>query len=176
LGKTSGRGHKGDKSRTGGGPRTYFEGGQTNFYKRMRKFGFRNGKFKKDITIVNLGRIQAWIDRGRIDSNKLITLKTLKEVGLIKRVKDGVKLLADGKEVFASTINIEVNLTSKEARKVVEEKGGKVTTVYMTTLGLRTFLRNEVKDIKIDFAGAPPALAHKYDVPKYNLKHLISSV
>ena len=139
----------------------------------MRKFGFRNGRFRKEFELVNLASVQSWIDRGRLDPNKLITLRTLKEVGLIKKARDGVKLLAEGKHLFASKIHIEVNQVSAEARKVVEEKGGKVTTVYMTPLGLRTFLRNEPKNIKIEFAGAPPSLAGKYDVPKYSVQHLL---
>jgi large subunit ribosomal protein L15 len=78
LGKTSGRGHKGDKARTGGGARTYFEGGQTNFFKRLRKFGFNNGKFRKTFEPLNLNKLQVWIDTGRIDPNKKITMKVRK--------------------------------------------------------------------------------------------------
>ena len=169
LGKTSGRGHKGDKARTGGGPRTYFEGGQTNFFKRLRKFGFNNGKFRKVYEVVNLNKLQVWIDSGRIDPNQKITMKTMKESGLVRRIKQGVKLLADGKSFFNTKIQIEVTAVSGEARKSIENCGGNIKTVYFSPLGLRTFLKNEPQDIKIDFAAAPPSIQHRYDIPKYKI-------
>jgi hypothetical protein len=93
----------------------------------------------------------------------------MRDAGLFTKIKHGVKLLAEGKDRFKTKIDIEVTAVSKEARRVVEECGGKVNTVYFSALGLRTFLKNDPKDIKIDFARAPPYLQHRYDIPKYSL-------
>ena len=101
---------------------------------------------------VNLDRIQEAIDRGDIDPNLPITMKTLKDVRIIKQIKDGVKLLArvpsafdsanwtKGKEKLAQPITIYVSRASKEAIHCIEEKGGKVTTVYYNRLGMKYFL------------------------------------
>ena len=94
LGKTSGRGVKGQKARTGVAIKG-FEGGQMPLHRRLPKRGFNN-IFAKKYNELNLGRIQAAVDSGRLDGKKPITIDALKDAGLIRRAKDGVRLLGHG--------------------------------------------------------------------------------
>jgi large subunit ribosomal protein L15 len=95
LGKTCGRGHKGQKARSGNGkPRLGFEGGQTPLHKLAPKRGFTN-VHQYDLKPIRLNRIQHWINMGRLDPTKPITMKELIDSKCIHRMKDGVKLLAD---------------------------------------------------------------------------------
>ena len=98
-GKTCGRGHKGQKARSGGSIHPTFEGGQTKFYKLFPKRGFKNTRHETLMNGVNLGTIQTYIDMQRLDPEKPITVTALKDAGLFKpsAVKHGVKLLASGK-------------------------------------------------------------------------------
>jgi len=122
LGKTSGRGQKGQKSRTGVAIRG-FEGGQMPIYRRLPKRGFKN-IFRKDFRAVNVGRIQDAIDAKRIDAGKTIDAAALIAAGLIKTPRDGVRLLAKGE--LSAKITIEVAGASKAAVAAVEKAGGKV--------------------------------------------------
>ncbi|MDW7674583.1 MAG: 50S ribosomal protein L15 [Bacillota bacterium] len=117
LGKTSGRGHKGQKSRSGGGVRPGFEGGQMPLQQRVPKRGFTN-IFKKEIVVVNI------IDLDRFAEGAEVNPETLKEVGLIKSVKDGVKIL--GKGEIAKPLTVRVHAISKSAAEKIEAAGGKV--------------------------------------------------
>lgn len=121
-GGTSGRGHKGQKSRSGVSL-LGFEGGQMPIYRRLPKRGFKN-IFAKRYDIVNLGQLQAAIERGRLDSKKPITLPILREAGLAGRARDGVRLLAKGE--LSAKLTIEVSGASKGAVAAVEKAGGKV--------------------------------------------------
>jgi large subunit ribosomal protein L15 len=96
-GKTSGKGHKGSKPRTQQ-PNPGFEGGQSPLKLRIPKHGFTNKKFKIDYETLNLGKLQLWIDQGRIDASRKITMKELRDSGCVGRIlpnKQGVKLLAE---------------------------------------------------------------------------------
>ncbi len=115
-GGTSGRGHKGQKSRSGVSL-LGFEGGQMPIYRRLPKRGFKN-IFAKRYDIVNLGQLQAAIERGRLDSKKPITLPILREAGLAGRARDGVRLLAKGE--LSAKLTIEVSGASKGAVAAVE--------------------------------------------------------
>ncbi|ORX96219.1 ribosomal protein L15 [Basidiobolus meristosporus CBS 931.73] len=139
-GKTSGRGHKGQKSRAGNGkPTPGFEGGQTPIMQRFPKRGFTN-VHGKDYTEINLDQLGRWIDTGRIDPTQKITMRELKVAGLVKGVKDGVKLLGNGSSGFQHKIEIEVSRASQKAMKQIERKGGKVTCVYYNSVGLQSIL------------------------------------
>jgi large subunit ribosomal protein L15 len=92
---------------------------------------------------VNLDRIQSWIDQGRIDPSQPITVKELVKSRCIHGVKDGVKLLARGKEELKSPINILVSRASAEAISAVEAAGGQVTTRYYTKASIKRVLRGE---------------------------------
>lgn len=122
LGKTSGRGQKGQKSRTGVAVRG-FEGGQMPIYRRLPKRGFTN-IFRKRFRTVNLGQLQGAIDAGRLDAGKTVDAAALIAAGLFKNARDGVRLLASG-EVNAK-ITIEVAGASRAAVAAVEKAGGTV--------------------------------------------------
>lgn len=123
LGKTSGKGQKGQKSRSGVAIKG-FEGGQMPIYRRLPKRGFTN-VFRKNFREINIGRLQAAIDAGKIDAGKPIDAKTLVAAGMIKSARDGVRLLAKGE--LKANITITVAGASKAAVSAVEGAGGTVT-------------------------------------------------
>ena len=122
LGKTSGKGHKGQKSRSGVSIKG-FEGGQMPIHRRLPKRGFININ-KITYTELNLDNIQQLIDSKKIDPKKIISYKTLLDLGLVKSKKAKIKLL--GKGEIKVKINIEVSAFSKSAKKSVENIGGTV--------------------------------------------------
>jgi large subunit ribosomal protein L15 len=126
LGKTSGRGVKGAKARTGNA--VYgFEGGQMPLHMRMPKRGFNN-IFAKDFSEVNISRLQKAIDNKKLDIKAKITEEILRKAGLVHKSRDGVRLL--GKGAITAKIDIEVAGVSAGAREAVEKAGGSVTTTY----------------------------------------------
>ena len=127
LGKTSGRGVKGAKARTGNQVHG-FEGGQMPLHMRMPKRGFRN-IFAKDFSEVNLGRLQKAIDEKRLDGSAKITEEVLRKAGLAHKSRDGVRLL--GKGDIKAKLNIEVAGASASAKEAVEKAGGSVTTTFV---------------------------------------------
>jgi len=122
LGKTSGKGQKGQKSRTGVAING-FEGGQMPLYRRLPKRGFKN-IFRKHFREINLGSLQTAIDEKKIDTSKTIDIAALKAAGLIKTPKDGIRLLAKGE--LNTKITIEVAGASKAAVAAIEKAGGSV--------------------------------------------------
>lgn len=122
-GKTGGRGHKGQKSRSGVSL-LGFEGGQMPLYRRLPKRGFKN-PFSKNFAEINIGKLQSAINGGKLDGKKNIDGTVLLEAGLISKSKDGVKLLAKGE--LKAKLTIEVAGASKAAIAAVEKAGGKVT-------------------------------------------------
>ncbi|EMC97913.1 hypothetical protein BAUCODRAFT_31918 [Baudoinia panamericana UAMH 10762] len=130
YGKTSGRGHKGQKQH--GKVPAGFNGGQTPDWVVHGVRGFKN-RFAAQLSPVNLNKIQYWINAGRLDPSQPITLKELSSSRCIHGVRrDGVKLLARGKEELTTPINIIVSRASAEAISAVEKAGGTVTTRYYT--------------------------------------------
>ena len=128
LGKTSGKGTKGQKARTGVAIKG-FEGGQMPLHRRLPKRGFKN-IFSKDYNELNLGRVQAAVDSGQLDGKKPITVEALKEAGLIRRARDGVRLLGHGE--LKAKLAFEVTGASQSAIKAVEAAGGSVTLKSLT--------------------------------------------
>jgi len=122
LGKTAGRGQKGQKSRSGVAVKG-FEGGQMPLHMRLPKRGFNN-IFAKDYAEVNLGAVQKLIDAGKIDAKKLLDHDALKAAGLARGGKDGVRLL--GKGEFKAKASFKVAGVSKGAREAVEKAGGSI--------------------------------------------------
>lgn len=116
---------------------------------------------------MRLDRIQRFIDQGRLDVSKKLTMKDLVDSGLVTKIHHGLKLLSNGKETFSAKVDIEVTAASKEAKAAIEKAGGSVTTVYFNRLGLLTHLRTPPDQVKIRFARAPPADWKRFDVPKY---------
>lgn len=122
-GKTGGRGVKGQKSRSGVSVNG-FRGEQTNLIQQMPKRGFNN-PFAKKFNAVRLDRIQKAIDSGKLDAKGVIDAKALVEAGVIRRAKDGVRLIAGG-EFKASKVTFKVDHASKGAQAAVEAAGGKI--------------------------------------------------
>ena len=123
-GKTSGRGGKGQTARTGVALNG-FEGGQTPLHRRLPKRGFNNAIFQRDFKVINLGRLQQAIDAGKLDPAATIDVEALVKAGVLRRARDGVRLLGDGelkaKAAFA------VAGASRRARDAVEKAGGSLT-------------------------------------------------
>ena len=123
MGKTAGRGIKGQKSRSGVAINGY-EGGQMPLYQRLPKRGF-NKPNRKAFAVVNLGLIQKFIDDKKIDAKAEITEDVLIESGLVRRKKDGIRVLAKGD--FSAKAKISVTGASKSAIAAVEKAGGSLT-------------------------------------------------
>jgi large subunit ribosomal protein L15 len=122
TGKTAGRGHKGQRARSGSATRT-FEGGQMPIYRRLPKRGFKN-LFRTEFAPVNLDRLQAAVDAGRIDPKKTVDLAALRAAGLVNKHLDGVRLLARGE--LSAALTLEIHSASKAAIAAVEKAGGKL--------------------------------------------------
>lgn len=119
-GKTSCRGHKGQKSRSGGGSRPGFEGGQMPLQRRLPKRGFKN-IFKKRYNIINIS------DLIRFEPNANLDAEALKEAGLVKKLGDGIKLLGSGEITFP--VFVKVNKVSNSAKEKIEALGGTVEVI-----------------------------------------------
>ena len=128
-GKTGGRGVKGQKARTGVAIKG-FEGGQMPLHRRLPKRGFNN-IFAKDYNEVGLDRVQAAIDAGRLDGKAQVDAAALKAAGVIRREKDGVRLLANGE--LKAAVTFEVNGASKTAVAAIEKAGGQVKLIGAKT-------------------------------------------
>ncbi len=116
-GKTSGKGHKGQKARSGGGIRIGFEGGQMPLYRKLPRRGFNNFNFRTNFQIVNVGELE------KVEGN-LINREILIKAGLIRDNDEGVKLLGDGEVSRAFTIT--VDKISASAKSKIESAGGKM--------------------------------------------------
>jgi len=116
LGKTSGKGHKGAKARSGGGKRPGFEGGQMPLYRRVPKRGFHN-IYRTEYATVNVGQLEIF------ENGTVVTAETLKEAGLIKKVMDGVKILGNGE--LTKKLTVEAVKFSDSAKEKIEGLGGK---------------------------------------------------
>jgi large subunit ribosomal protein L15 len=121
-GKTAGRGVKGQKARTGVAVKG-FEGGQMPLHRRLPKRGFNN-IFAKDFNEIGLGRLQEAIDAGKLDAKATVDAAALKAAGVIRKVKDGVRLLGNGG--LKAAIALEIDGASKAAVAAVEKAGGSV--------------------------------------------------
>ena len=130
LGKTSGRGVKGQHARKGVAVNG-FEGGQMPLYMRIPKRGFNN-QFGSDFAIINLDRVQKAIDDGKLKGKDVITDADLKEAGMVRRSRDGVRLL--GKGGFKAKVSFKVAGASASAIEAVKAAGGSVTTTFKKTV------------------------------------------
>jgi len=120
LGKTAGRGHKGQKARSGGGVRPGFEGGQMPLVRRLQKRGFTN-IFAKEYALVNLKDLEIF------EEGTVVTPDLLKEAGLVKKLYDGVKVLGDGE--LTKKLNVQAHKFSKSAKEKIEALGGKAEVI-----------------------------------------------
>jgi len=117
LGKTSGRGEKGQKSRSGYSHKVGFEGGQMPLHRRVPKRGFTNARFRKELSYVNVGRLEAF------EPGTIVTPEILVKHGLIRKVRDGVKVLAKGRLTKALTVR--AHRFSAKAQELIANAGGK---------------------------------------------------
>ena len=117
LGKTSGKGHKGQNARSGGGVRPGFEGGQLPLFRRLPKRGFSNVKFKTEYAVINLS------DLNKFEDGEIVTPEILKEMGILKNQLDGVKVLGNGK--LEKKLTVKAHRFSKTAQEAIEKMGGK---------------------------------------------------
>jgi large subunit ribosomal protein L15 len=122
-GKTAGRGGKGQTARSGVALNG-FEGGQTPLHRRLPKRGFNNSMFRPDFVVVNLGRVQKALDDGKIKPETVLDGARLVKAGVLRRERDGVRLLANGE--LRAALTIVVAGASKAAIAAVESAGGKV--------------------------------------------------
>ena len=120
LGKTSGKGHKGAKARSGGGKRPGFEGGQMPLQRRIPKRGFNN-IFAKEIVAINLNALNAFVDGAVVDEAALV------EAGIVKSNCDGVKVLSNGE--LTKKVTVKVSAFSAAAKAKIEAAGGKAEVI-----------------------------------------------
>ncbi len=116
-GKNAGSGHKGQNSRSGGGVRPGFEGGQNPLFRRLPKFGFKNGG-RTEYAVVNLSSLN------RFEDGTVVTPTMLVECGLVKKELDGIKILGNGE--LTKKLTVQANKFSKSAKEAIEKLGGKV--------------------------------------------------
>lgn len=121
LGKTSGKGHKGQKARSGGGVRPGFEGGQMPLYLRLPKRGFTNARFKKHYAEVNVSKLN------NFRAGAVITPEKMIEAGIVKKVLDGVKIMGAGELTKRLTVN--AHKFTKGAIAQIEAAGGKAEVI-----------------------------------------------
>ena len=119
-GKTAGKGHKGQKARSGGLRKVGFEGGQTPLARRLPKRGFTNIN-RKEYAIVNLSQLNNFEDGSEV------TLEVLKQMGLVKDVKDGLKILGEGE--LEKKLTVKAHKFSKSAVAMIEKAGGKTEVI-----------------------------------------------
>ena len=120
-GKTAGRGHKGQKARSGGGVRPGFEGGQMPIYRRLPKRGFTN-IFAKTYTEINVTALNSFEDGATVNA------ETLKAAGIIKKINDGVKVLGRG-DLTAKNLNVQAAKFTKSAEEKIAAAGGKAEVI-----------------------------------------------
>ena len=125
LGKTSGKGSNGQKSRAGGGVKPYFEGGQMPIYRRVPKRGFSNALFKKEYAIVTLDLLN------RFEDGAEVTPEILFETGLVRKMMDGIKVLGNG--TLDKKLTVKAHKVSASAKAAIEAKGGAVENIEVKT-------------------------------------------
>ena len=121
LGKTSGRGQKGQNARSGGGVRPGFEGGQLPLFRRLPKRGFSNAKFKTVYAVINLS------DLNKFEVGAIVSPEILKEMGILKNQLNGVKILGNGK--LEKKLTVKAHKFSESAKESIEKMGGKAEVI-----------------------------------------------
>lgn len=122
VGKTSGKGHKGQNARSGGGVRVGFEGGQMPLIRKLPRRGFNNALFRKNYTVINVS------DLNKFDDNSTVDAKSLIEKGIVSKIEEyGVKVLGNGK--LEKALTVKLNKFSESAKKKIIEANGSVEEV-----------------------------------------------
>ena len=120
-GKTSGKGHKGQNARSGGGVRPVFEGGQLPLFRRLPHRGFKNSLFKTEYAVINLS------DLNKFEDGAVVSPELLKEMGLVKKQLDGIKVLGNGK--LEKKLVVKASKFSAKAVEAIEKLGGKAEVI-----------------------------------------------
>ncbi len=120
-GKTSGKGHKGQNARSGGGVRPGFEGGQLPLFRRLPKRGFSNAMFKVEYSTINVSDLE------KFEDGAVVTPELLKEMGILKKQLSGVKVLGNGE--LTKKLTVKASKFSKSAIEKIEAKGGKAEVI-----------------------------------------------
>lgn len=167
-GKTSGRGQKGQKAR--GKVPKWYEGGQTPFYKRFPIIGFKR-PHRKIYHDINLERIQDFWNTGRIPLNpgETLTIKVMKDCGIISgTLKDGAKILANGKEDYNVPLSIEASKASLSAIRAIENLEQKFTAVYHSELGLKAHVDPDYFYLRKGYLPLQARPTHRRDIGYYS--------
>ena len=138
-GKTAGKGHKGQKARSGA-PRIGFEGGQMPLYRRLPKRGFKN-RNTKTIVAINISTLE------RFDNDTVVTVDTLVEAGIVKNPRDGVKILGNGE--LTKKLTVSANAFSASAKEKIEALGGKTEVIYCSR---HSVMHLRLKIFEIEFS------------------------
>jgi large subunit ribosomal protein L15 len=157
IGKTGGRGGKGQTARTGvaiGG----FEGGQMPLHRRLPKRGFRS-RNRKDFNEVSVETLQAAIDIGRLDASKPVTVATLREAGIVRRELDGVRILGGGE--LKAKLSLTVDHATQSAKAAIEKAGGSITLIVKKVLPADEAKRAKTAAKKAKAAPAKAAAAEE---------------
>lgn len=167
-GKTSGRGQKGQKAR--GKVPKWYEGGQTPFYKRFPIIGFKR-PHRKIYHDINLERIQDFWNTGRIPlyPGETLTIKVMKDCGIISgTLKDGAKILANGKEDYNVPLSIEASKASLSAIRAIENLEQKFTAVYHSELGLKAHVDPDYFYLRKGYLPLQARPTHRRDIGYYS--------
>ena len=121
LGKTSGKGHKGQKARSGASINPWFEGGQSPLYRRIPKRGFNNARFRTEFATINLS------DLNKFNDGDVVTPELLKEIGMIKKELDGIKVLGNGN--LNKKLTIKAHRFTQSALEKIEKSGSKAEVI-----------------------------------------------
>lgn len=168
YGKTSGRGQKGQKAR--GTVKPWFEGGQTPITKLFPKIGFKRVN-APELAVLNLERVMRFHRDGRLvlKEGEVLNMRKMKQLGLITgTLRDGVKVLASGKEKFNLPLRIEATRASTEAIRAIERAGGEFTARYFTKLSLKAHLYPEYFFFKRGYIPLSARPTKKRDVHYYS--------
>ena len=144
LGKTGGRGVKGQRSRAGVAIKG-FEGGQMPLYRRLPKRGFNKWR-RKVYNALNVGALQVAIDDGRVDASQPINVQSLVACGVLRRPKDGLRILGGGE--IKAAVNVSVDHATESARAAIEEAGGTVSIVEKKVLAADEAKRQKTAEKK----------------------------
>jgi len=157
-GKTAGRGHKGQKARSGGFHKLGFEGGQMPLHRRLPKRGF-NKINRKVYNEINLGRLQAALDAGALDGKKPIDVAALIAAGLVRRPHDGVRLLGEGE--LKAAVQLTVNHATASAKAAVEKAGGSIKLIVKKVLAADEAKRKKTAAKKAKAVKGKPAASEE---------------
>jgi large subunit ribosomal protein L15 len=154
MGKTSTRGHKGQRSRSGSRMMRGFEGGQMPLHRRLPKRGF-NKRNQRSYNEINVGRLQQAVDDGRLDAAKPLDVAALVAAGIFRRPMDGVRLLGDGE--LKAKLALTVNHATATAKAAVEKAGGSIKLIEKKVLAADEAKRKKSAAKKAKTAKAKPA-------------------